>query len=171
RNIYEMIEYLDFQISNERRNASGNRLIYFMTHPLMSTQNRPYGREGSLSLGHIEKALLLCNAFEIRNGARTKAVNDLTATLMTSLTSEAIQRLADKHGISPKGDTPWLKAFVAGSDDHSGINPGRTWTVFEYSGDHPRPNDLIDSIRRHETRPEGSHGGPITLAHSLLKLL
>ena len=34
-----------------------------------------------------------------------------------------------------------------------------------------RRTTLIDSIRRRETRPEGSHGGPITLAHSLLKLL
>src|SRR5262245_60724678 len=71
RNVYEMVAYLDAQIADEQRHASGNRLAYFMTHPLMSTQNRPYGREGSLSLAHLEKAMLLCNAFEIQNGART----------------------------------------------------------------------------------------------------
>jgi hypothetical protein len=49
----------------------------------MSTQNRPYGREGSLTLAHIEKAILLCNTFEIQNGARSRAVNDLTGTLLT----------------------------------------------------------------------------------------
>src|SRR5262249_1737170 len=153
RNIYEMIAYLDIQISDEDRNASGNRIIYFMTHPLMSTQNRPYGREGSLSLETIEKAILLCNTFKIQNAARSRAVNDLTTTLVTSLTPEIIKRLADKHDISPKGDMPWLKAYVGGSDDHSGINPGRTWTAFQYSGGHPSPNDLIDSARRRETRP------------------
>jgi glycosyltransferase involved in cell wall biosynthesis len=137
----------------------------------MSTQNRPFGREGSLTLEHIEKAILLCNTFEIRNGARTKAINELTSRLLTSLTPEVIERLAVKHGIAPKGDDPWIKGFVGGSDDHSGINPGRTWTAFEYSEDHPTPNALIDCIRRRGTRPEGSHGGPITLAHSLLKLL
>src|SRR5262245_45536628 len=103
-NIYEMIAYLDAQISDEGRSPTGNRLIYFMTHPLMSTQNRPYGREGSLTVEHIEKAILLCNAFEIRNGARTKAINDLTTRLLTSLTPEVIERLAVKHGIAPKGD-------------------------------------------------------------------
>jgi glycosyltransferase involved in cell wall biosynthesis len=152
KNIYEMIAYLDIQISEEHRNPSGNRIVYFMTHPLMSTQNRPYGREGSLTVEHIEKAMLLCNTFEIQNGSRTKALNV-------------------KHGIAPKGDTPWLKGFVGGSDDHSGINPGRTWTAFQYSGGIATPNGLIDSIRRRETLPEGAHGGPITLAHSLLKLL
>jgi glycosyltransferase involved in cell wall biosynthesis len=137
----------------------------------MSTQNRPYGREGSLALPHIEKAILLCNTFEIQNGARTMTVNQLTSRLMTSLTPEIIDRLADKHGIAPKGTTPWLKGFVGGSDDHSGINPGRTWTVFEHEEKQPTANALIESIRSRQTRPGGAHGGPITLAHALLKLL
>src|SRR5215468_1265282 len=155
RNIYEMIMYLDIQISEEHRNPSGNRIIYFMTHPLMSTQNRPYGREGSLTVEHIEKAILLCNTFEIRNGARTKAVNELTSRLLTGLNPQLVERLAFKHGIATKGDIPWIKAFVGGSDDHSGINPGRTWTAFEYTGDLATPNGLIDSIRRRHTRPAG----------------
>src|SRR5215831_887477 len=117
RNIYEMVAYLDLQISEEKRRSSANKLIYFMTHPLMSTQNRPYGREGSLTLEHIEKTILLCNTFEIHNGARTRAVNDLTARLLTSLTPELVDRLALKHNIAPKGKTPWIKAFVGGSDD------------------------------------------------------
>jgi len=171
KNLYDMVAYLDLQMANEDQKPATNKLIYFMTHPLMSTQNRPYGRDGSLTLQHIEKAILLCNAFEIQNGARTTAVNDLTARLLGSLTPEIIERLANKHGIAPKGSTPWLKAYVGGSDDHSGINPGRTWTTFEYRDGHATPNALIESIRGRETRPDGAHGGPITLAHSLLKLL
>ena len=54
-NVYEMVAYVDAQIAGET--PGGNRLAYFMTHPLMSTQNRPYGREGALSMEHIEKAL------------------------------------------------------------------------------------------------------------------
>src|SRR5215471_15769142 len=81
KNVYEMIAYVDEQIANEAKSARGNKLAYFMTHPLMSTQNRPYGREGALTLAHIEKAILLCNTFEIQNGARTRAVNSLTGRL------------------------------------------------------------------------------------------
>src|SRR5262245_23496106 len=114
KNVYEMVAYLDFQIAEEGRNPSGNKIIYFMTHPLMSTQNRPYGREGSLTLEHIEKVILLCNTFEVQNGARSKAVNDLTNRLMTSLTPDIIERLAFKHAIAPKGATPWLKSLVGG---------------------------------------------------------
>jgi glycosyltransferase involved in cell wall biosynthesis len=167
-NLYEMIAYVDGQIAAE--SEDGNHLAYFMTHPLMSTQNRPYGREGSLSLEHIEKALLFCSCFEVRNGSRTKALNELTIGMLDALDPHTIERLVEKHGLEPKGETPWLKGVVGGSDDHSGINPGRTWTEFPYVGS-PTPNDVIGALRRRETRPGGAHGGPITLAHSVLKLL
>jgi glycosyltransferase involved in cell wall biosynthesis len=168
RNVYEMIAYVDGQIAIER--ATGNHLAYFMTHPLMSTQNRAYGREGALSIEHIEKALLLCNAFEVRNGSRTRALNGVTLAMLQALDRPTLERLANKHGLQPKGETPWLKAIVGGSDDHSGINPGRTWTEFPYASQ-LTANAVTESIRRRETRPGGGHGGPITLAHSILKLL
>lgn len=171
-NVYEMIDYVDREIANESDSLRGNRVAYFMTHPLMSTQNRPYGREGSLTVEHIEKLFLLLNTFEVRNGTRTRSLNEFTHALIASLDRTSIERLANKHGIIPKGPTPWLKATVGGSDDHSGINPGQTWTEFDLEpGQHPTANALIDSIRRRGTRPGGSHGGPVTLAHAMLKLL
>jgi glycosyltransferase involved in cell wall biosynthesis len=171
-NLYEMLDYVDREIEREGEAPAGNRLAYFMTHPLMSTQNRPYGREGALAVEHIEKVLLLINAFEVRNGTRTRALNEFTHRLVTSLDRATIERLANKHGIAPKGPQPWRKAILAGSDDHSGINPGRTWTEFNLHGSRrPTPNDVIDAIRGQRTRPQGQFGGPISLAHAMLKLL
>jgi len=170
-NVYEMVAYLDQRIREEAGAPDGRRIAYFMTHPLMSTQNRPYGREGALSLWHIERALLMFECLEIRNGTRARSCNDLTAHLLASLDEKRILELSEKHGLAPKGEGPWRKAVVAGSDDHSGINPGRTWTEFACAGERPRPNDVVDSIRRRITRAGGMHGGPVTLAHALVKLL
>ncbi len=171
-NIYEMIDYVDRQIAAEADNPFANKLAYFMTHPLMSTQNRPYGRQGSLGLEHIEKALLLMNMLEVRNGTRTRSLNELTHRLVSTLDRQTIERLANKHGIAPMGPTPWLKTVLSGSDDHSGINPGQTWTEFTVDGDVPlTPNRLIEAMRQRNTRPGGCHGGPVTLAHAMLKLL
>jgi glycosyltransferase involved in cell wall biosynthesis len=176
-NVYEMIAYVDEQIAGEQQAPAGNRLAYFMTHPLMSTQNRPYGREGALTLAHIEKCLLLCNMFEVRNGTRTKSLNDLTHGLISTLDQATIERLAGRHGLAPKGPQPWRKTILAGSDDHSGINPGRTWTEFLLQPGpagqlvQPTANDLIDAMRRGQTVPAGAHGGPVTLAHAMLKLI
>jgi glycosyltransferase involved in cell wall biosynthesis len=169
-NIYEMVAYLDREIARE--SEASNKLTYFMTHPLVSTENRPHGREGSLSIAHMEKALLLIDCFEVLNGSRDKALHDLTAGLVCSLDRAFVERLANKHDLAPRGATPWLKAFVGGSDDHSGINPGRTWTTFAVpSGRAPTPNDLIEAIRQRRTEPGGAYGGPITLANGVLKLL
>ncbi|MCB9888559.1 MAG: glycosyltransferase [Planctomycetes bacterium] len=172
RNIYEMIAYVDEQIALEETDPERNRIAYFMTHPLMSTQNRAYGREGSLTVAHLEKMLLLCNCLEVRNGTRTKLLNDLTRRWVEGLDRAAIERLADKHGIEPKGAEPWRKSMVGGSDDHSGINPGRTWTEFPLPASGlPTANDIIDAIRRRDTLPAGRHGGPVTLAHAIIKLI
>jgi glycosyltransferase involved in cell wall biosynthesis len=174
RNIYEMVAYIRHEIAAASQDLDKNQLAYFITHPLMSTQNRPYGREGALSLAHIEKAILLCHCFEVRNGTRTRHLNETTTNLITSLTPEIIERLANKHNITPWGDTPWMKAIVGGSDDHSGLNAGETFTCFPTHGKplvNISPNDLIHAIRYRETSPDGAHGGPITLAHAIVKLM
>jgi glycosyltransferase involved in cell wall biosynthesis len=170
-NVYEMVAYVDSEIAAEGRQPQVNKLAYFMTHPLMSTQNRPYGREGALSVAHLEKALLLCHCLEAQNGARTRALNDLTQQMFMALDRKLIEKLANRHRISPKGDTPWLKAWVAGSDDHSGINPGATWTTFDLRGQPATANALVETIRERRTGISGAHGGPLTIAHSVIKLL
>jgi glycosyltransferase involved in cell wall biosynthesis/predicted metal-dependent phosphoesterase TrpH len=171
-NLYDMLDYVEREIAAEGNSPVGNKLAYWMTHPLMSTQNRPYGREGSLQLQHIEKALLLLPCLEVRNGTRTRSLNELTHRLIAGLDRETMERLANKHGLRPRGRTPWLKAMVAGSDDHSGINQGRTWTRFAAKpGSKLVPNDLVEAIRQRHVGPEGAHGGPVTLAHAMVKLI
>src|SRR5262245_45647424 len=91
KNVYEMIAYVDEQIASEAKSPRGNQLAYFMTHPLMSTQNRPYGREGALTLAHLEKAILLCNCLEVRNGSRTRSLNELTHRVLESLDRDTIE--------------------------------------------------------------------------------
>ncbi len=171
RNVYELLDWLEAERAAEATHPLRNRIAWFMTHPLMSTGNRPYGREGALRVEHLEKMLVLLECLETHNGARTRALNDLTHRLVTGLDPATIRLLADRHDLPPRGADPWRKAIVGGSDDHAGINPGRTWTEFPYAGYRPTANDLVLAIRARETRPAGAHGGPITLAHAMLKLI
>jgi len=170
-NLFELVAYLEQQIDAEVRRPEVNRLAYFMTHPLTNTDNRPHGREGALTLEHLEIAALLLPGFEVRNGARTRVLNELTQAWLGSLDANRMSEFAGRHGLVPRGDRPWVKFVTGGSDDHAGINPGRTWTEFDYRGLRPTPNDLVASMRAHTTRPGGQHGGPIVLAHALMKLL
>lgn len=170
-NVYEMVAYLDSEIARDASYPERNQVGYMMAHPLMSTENRGRGRVGALTLAHIEKALLLFDGFEARNGSRAPALNELTVAMLGSLDATRIEQLANRHDLAPRGDTPWQKFTTGGSDDHSGINPGRTWTEFSFSGPSPTANDVIRSLRQRASRPGGAHGGPIALAHSILKLL
>lgn len=171
RNVYELLDWLGTERAAEATHPLRNRIAWFMTHPLMSTGNRPYGREGALRVEHLEKMLVLLECLETHNGARTRALNDLTHRLVTGLDPATIRLLADRHDLLPRGADPWRKAIVGGSDDHAGINPGRTWTEFPCAGQRATANDLVMAIRARETRPGGAHGGPITLAHAMLKLI
>jgi glycosyltransferase involved in cell wall biosynthesis len=167
--VFELVAWLEQRVATER--PGQNRLTWFMTHPLMSTENRPYGREGSLSLAHVEAMALLVPGFEVRNGSRTRALNELTNAWLDVLDEPRMAAIAERFGRSPVGRAPWPRFRTGGSDDHAGINPGRTWTEFPYAGSRPTPNDLVDAMRACRVRPGGAHGGPVTLAHSLLKLV
>lgn len=173
-NIYEMIAYIQQEIHLAEKHPEYNQLAYFMTHPLMSTQNRPYGREGGLSLTHIEKAILLCPCLETKNGTRTKVLNETTQQMLDSLNEEKIEQLVKTHQIQPYGETPWQKAYVGGSDDHSGLNPGETYTWFPIENkvlEMVNANDLVMAIRHRKTIPDGADGGLLTLAHAVTKIM
>ena len=170
-NVYEMSAYLDGEIAAGVADPGRDQVAYFMAHPLMSTENRGRGRDGALTLAHIEKALLVFEGFEAHNGSRAPGLNALTVALLDSFGPRKLEELANRYNIEPKGPMPWLKFVTGGSDDHSGINPGRTWTEFPFEGLRPTANDVIASLRQRTARPGGAHGGPIALAHSILKLL
>jgi hypothetical protein len=76
-----------------------------------------------------------------------------------------IERLADKHNLTPLGDaTHWRKGMVGGSDDHGGLFIARAHTCSHQGED----LDLfLDAVRKGKTWAEGEHGGPLTMAHSL----
>lgn len=146
KNIYELVAYLQ-----------NNNIVHFIAHPVYDMNSR-------LTADHIEKMILLFDAFEAKNGARADRYNKLIKDILSSLTQEKLKFLANKHNIAPHGFIPYKKAVVGGSDDHSGFFIGRAHTV--------APNgktlkDFLCSIRMQETWIEGDDGDTLTLAHSI----
>ena len=146
KNLYEMIAYL-------RRHG----IVHFLAHPL-------YAQNEKLSADHIEKMLLLFDAFEVKNGARAERFNRCVTDILAALTPERMELLANRHNIAPYGDTPWRKAMVGGSDDHSGLFISSAHTAV------PGGETLgafIGGIRAGKSQADGEDGGPLTLAHSI----
>ncbi len=146
KNIYELVSYL-----------GRNNIVHFIAHPL-------YAQNEKLTADHIEKLILLFRVFEVKNGSRAPRFNSFIEKVVDGLTPELINRLADTHNLDPVGDSPWRKAKVGGSDDHSGFFIAGAHTVAPQG---LTPGDFIDSISRGESLAAGEDGDPLTLAHSL----
>lgn len=146
KNIYDLSAYL-----------TTKGIAHFIAHPL-------YAQNGRLNIDHFEKMLLLFQVVETKNGARAGRYGSFLETVLQGLTPGAMALLADRHGIEPRGDTPWLKGRVGGSDDHGGLFIAGAHTAVQGAR---TVKDFVTAIRERRGEPAGEDGDPLTLAHSL----
>ena len=117
-NIFDLVPYL-----------MGQGIAHACAHPLCAANNR-------LTLEHVEQLVLLFSVFEL-NGARNNVQNEALRKIVNALSPESTARMEEKHGFRAIVPKPWLKSFVAGSDDHSSCNIARSSTVVDV------PRDLV----------------------------
>lgn len=148
KNIYSLREYI-----------KSNDLAYSVAHAT-------YSINGKLNIDHIEKLLLLFDVFEGINGGRNTFSNQNFMEVARRLTPNHYERLYKKHQIETMSDTPWIKGFTAGSDDHSGMFIAKTHTLTEGK----TQKDVIESIKRKKTIPFGRHNDYKSLAFTVYKI-
>ncbi|MGH1542577.1 MAG: glycosyltransferase [Arenicella sp.] len=119
-----------------------------------SVAHATYDQDDKLTFEHIEKLVLLFDIFEIRNGASSQQSNTLLATYLRSLTPEAIEKLQTRHALQTISNTPWIKGFTGGSDDHCGLMIGTTYTqtIARNKG------EFIHQLRQKNTSTAGEYG-------------
>ncbi len=111
-NLYELLGYL-------RREG----IVHAAAHPFYAVNDR-------LTPAHIEKLMLLFSVFEI-NGDSHPEANRRLREMVAALTPGRVSHLADRHGLAPVGPRPWIKHLIGGSDDHSALTIGGTFTRVE----------------------------------------
>jgi glycosyltransferase involved in cell wall biosynthesis/predicted metal-dependent phosphoesterase TrpH len=146
KNVYHLVDYLHRE-----------QIAHFLAHPL-------YAQNDKLTVEILEKSLLLFTTFEVKNGCRAARFNDLTARLVTSLTPQFVDELANRHGIEPYGSFPHRKGTVGGSDDHGSLFIARAHTAAEGC---PTVGQFVAAVAGGSCRAEGEDGGPLTMAHSI----
>lgn len=145
-NIYPLRDYL-----------LAHEIPHAIAHPLFRINDR-------LTPEHVEKLLVLFNRFEAINGSRHPRAGNLAFSIFAALTPQHLAAMADRHGLQPVGDTPWLKRFTGGSDDHSGVHAADAFTA---TPDAATPAEFLAHLRAGRHAPGGSHGTSLRLAHSL----
>ena len=145
-NVYDLVAFLQ-----------RDRIAHFLAHPL-------YAQNSKLNAELIEKSLLLFTTFEVKNGCRAARFNDFTRQLVASLTPQTMERLSEKHGLSPWGDSPHLKGMVGGSDDHGSLFIARAHTTAPGADSVEK---FLAAVLAGNTDAAGEDGGALTMAHSL----
>ncbi len=146
-NIYDLTAYL-----------RENGVFHVCAHPLYGVNNR-------LTVEHVEKLMLLFRNMEL-NGARDADSNNALRRIVSSLTPALMERLAEKHALDPSLviDEPWRKTLTGGSDDHSGLNIARMYSVVPEA---ETIGEFLAGARSGHIHPAGNPARPETMSHNL----
>ena len=104
-----------------------------------------YNVAAPLTAAHRRRLAQLFPIWEVRNGSRAVELNMPAAIYVET-----------QGGIG-----------IAGSDDHAGVDIGRTWTELPAA---ERPDELLAHLRRGEAIPFGDQGSAAKWAHAAMAL-
>ncbi len=119
-----------------------------------------------LTFEHVERLFLLFDHFETHNGSRERTSKDILTKVFASLSPGKLQELSEKYFVKPLSRDSWRKGEVGGSDDHSGLFVGKTYT----SADASTPEEFLARIGGKQTSPDGRCNDYQGLAFAVYKV-
>ena len=143
-NIFELQRYLHT-----------SQIAHAVAHPF-------YSINGKLEASHLERLILLFKHFEGINGLRDALLSELAQRLFGSLTSEKIDKLAEKHNLAPTHAEPWKKILIGGSDDHGGMFIA---SAFTETSPADSARQFLEHVRAGNCSAHGQGGTPLALSH------
>ncbi|HEV2998955.1 MAG TPA: glycosyltransferase, partial [Solirubrobacteraceae bacterium] len=119
---------------------------YLYDREILSALAHPHYAVGApLTARHRRRLAELFPIWEVRNGSRARELNRPAATYV-----------ATRDGIG-----------VGGSDDHAGVDVGRTWTETPLAA---TPEEFLAHVRGGRARARGAQGGAAKWAHAAIAL-
>jgi glycosyltransferase involved in cell wall biosynthesis/predicted metal-dependent phosphoesterase TrpH len=116
----------------------GNAIACALAHPF-------YAVEAPLTPSHRRRLAQLFDVWEVRNGSRARELNLPAAVYI------------ETHG----------GTGVGGSDDHAGVDIGRTWTETPYAA---TPDEFLAHVRSGRAQASGDQGSAAKWAHAAMGL-
>jgi glycosyltransferase involved in cell wall biosynthesis/predicted metal-dependent phosphoesterase TrpH len=148
QNIYDLREYL-----------RDEDLVHAVAHPTYSINRK-------MSVERLERLMLLFDHFECINGSRSRRDNDIWQHAISTLTPARLEALSREHAIEPYSGSPWIKGMFGGSDDHSGLFVGKTYTEV----DAQTPEEVLQQLRLKRSDAAGRHNDYQGLAFAVYKV-
>ena len=148
RNIYDVAEFIEC-----------GRIAHAVAHPV-------YRQNDKLERWHLERLILLFKGFECLNGAHSMLHREAFEPMLDVLNPQSLEEMSRRQRILPRWPEPWRKARTGGSDDHSLLNIGRTWT--EFPGECESVERVLECLRDGRCQPGGEAGSSVKLAHNFI---
>jgi glycosyltransferase involved in cell wall biosynthesis len=156
---YREIEMVRASIYDLRAFLVTNELAHAVAHATFSVNHR-------LTKEHVERLFLLFDHFEGINGSRNQRANTMFMQVLSFLSPRRIDELQRRYGIKPLSVDPWNKGIIAGSDDHSGLFAGKTFTL----ADAGTTDAFLRQFREKNTAAGGRHNDYESLAFAVFKI-
>jgi glycosyltransferase involved in cell wall biosynthesis/predicted metal-dependent phosphoesterase TrpH len=119
---------------------------YMYERDIVCALAHPYYNVGApLTARHVNRLARLFEIWEVRNGARSRELNRPAATYVSTLG----------------------RAGIGGSDDHAGVDIGRTWTETPKS---QTPEEHLAAVRAGSAIALGAQGSAAKWAHAAIAL-
>ncbi|MCF8109054.1 MAG: glycosyltransferase, partial [Desulfohalobiaceae bacterium] len=148
-NVFELVDFLNTEC-----------IVHALAHPM-------YSVNGLLRVEHFQKLLLLFSCLEL-NGARDPLQNTIIQRICSTLSQGKIEELAHCYNITPRGECPWKKSFISGSDDHSSLYLGTSYTTIVEASS---AEAYLEGISRRQQSIQTHQSGPQTLAHNIYSVI
>ena len=137
RDIYELVALLKQE-----------RIAHYLAHPLVAVGE-------NLTAWHVERLLLMFSVWAAGDAAHTPRLHAATRWLVQWAAEPGhLEALAERHRL-PLAVSPRRIALAGGSDDHSGLTVGLSYT--EADGVRSAA-EFLEALRRGEVRPGGLEG-------------
>jgi glycosyltransferase involved in cell wall biosynthesis len=145
-----------------------NLAVYLRQQNILHSVAHPfYQNNARLTLDQFERLILMFKHFEGLNGARDELLNSLAVDILSNLTPETIQSLADRHNLAPQVPEPHIKFFTGGSDDHSSVFIARAFTQTPKARNY---REFLHHIREGRCGHAGRAGSALVMSHSLYNI-
>jgi glycosyltransferase involved in cell wall biosynthesis/predicted metal-dependent phosphoesterase TrpH len=134
------------------------KLPHVLAHPL-------FAPEGRLTRAMVEKRMVLFGLWEVINGSRPAAQNNLAAAVARSADASMLRQLAVIHRLA---QPPHARiAGVGGSDDHGGIYGGTTWTAIPHV---ESVDEVLEALSEGAVTAGGEHGSVDRMVHTGIRI-
>lgn len=158
-NQFRLIDSARGNIFELRQLLLTEKLPHAVAHPTFAVN-------GMLTFEQMEQLFLMFDIFETNNGSRQKSCSDILTQVFDSFTPDTLKTLSEKYHYVPANADSWFKGRVGGSDDHSGLFIGKTYTVADAS----TTDEFLARIQQKQTRSQGRNNGYQELAFAIYKV-